>query len=271
MLYTLWSTRNELMERWAFSLFISIPLAVLKSKNTARLHIMGTSLGYGFVVVGELDSKCEDILNAMTFIFPGLGLLSPQWTSLNKNGLLPLILQRRRRRRFDTGSLDESVDKLTEKTKACQTAKMNLSDEVDLEDYVSRLIRLVFEAIEATVDKSTQVVYNENPSDDLLKSNDFSYDVVVVGEVPYAEPKVFGRPVVIKPYIQSIDALVAAWLPGSEGQGVADVLFGDFGFHGRLARTWFKSVDRLPMNIGDAHYDPLYPFGFGLLTEPTHQ
>ncbi|KAF9596222.1 hypothetical protein IFM89_007904 [Coptis chinensis] len=158
----------------------------------------------------------------------------------------------------------------------------------------------ILKAIEATVDKSTQVVYNENPSDDLLKSNGFSYAVVVVGEVPYAETKgdsfnltipapgpeiitrvcaqikcvvvvVSGRPVVIEPYIQSIDALVAAWLPGSEGQGVADVLFGDFGFHGRLARTWFKSVDQLPMNIGDAHYDPLYPFGFGLLTEPTHQ
>ncbi|KAE8663130.1 syntaxin 131 family protein [Hibiscus syriacus] len=52
---------------------------------------------------------------------------------------------------------------------------------------------------------------------------------------------VSGRPVVIQPYLASIDALVAAWLPGSEGegQGVADVLFGDYGFTGKLSFTWF--------------------------------
>ncbi|KAJ0940989.1 putative glycosidase [Helianthus annuus] len=52
-------------------------------------------------------------------------------------------------------------------------------------------------------------------------------------------------------------------------QGVADVLYGDYGFTGKLARTWFKTVDQLPMNVGDPHYDPLYPFGFGITTEPV--
>ena len=76
-----------------------------------------------------------------------------------------------------------------------------------------------------------------------------------------------GRPVVIEPYVSSIDALVAAWLPGTEGQGITDVLYGEHGFSGKLPRTWFRSVDQLPMNIGDPHYDPLFPFGFGLETE----
>lgn len=80
-----------------------------------------------------------------------------------------------------------------------------------------------------------------------------------------------GRPLVIEKYIPEMDALVAAWLPGSEGQGVADALFGDYGFTGKLARTWFKRVDQLPMNVGDSHYDPLFPFGFGLETEPSHE
>ncbi|KAK6152208.1 hypothetical protein DH2020_014843 [Rehmannia glutinosa] len=57
-----------------------------------------------------------------------------------------------------------------------------------------------------------------------------------------------GRPIVIEPYLADIDALVAAWLPGSEGQGVTDVLFGDYGFTGKLPITWFKNVDQLPMN-----------------------
>lgn len=82
---------------------------------------------------------------------------------------------------------------------------------------------------------------------------------------------VSGRPVVMQPYMSNIDALVAAWLPGTEGPGVADVLFGDYGFTGKLARTWFKTVDQLPMNVGDPNYDPLYPFGFGLVTKPNKQ
>ena len=80
-----------------------------------------------------------------------------------------------------------------------------------------------------------------------------------------------GRPIVIEPYISSIDALVAAWLPGSEGQGITDVLFGDHGFSGKLPRTWFKTVDQLLMNVGDSHYDPLFSFGFGLETESVNE
>ncbi|KAG6680506.1 hypothetical protein I3842_13G046300 [Carya illinoinensis] len=156
----------------------------------------------------------------------------------------------------------------------------------------------IINAIKATVDQSAQVVFNENPDPAFVKSNNFSYAIVVVGEQPYAETNgdnlnltlpepgpstinnvcgavkcvvvvVSGRPLVIEPYLASMDALVAAWLPGSEGQGVADALFGDYGFSGKLARTWFKRVDQLPMNVGDQHYDPLFPFGFGLTTKPS--
>nr|AEP33567.1 b-1,4-glucanase [Gossypium darwinii]AEP33581.1 b-1,4-glucanase [Gossypium lobatum] len=156
----------------------------------------------------------------------------------------------------------------------------------------------VLTAIKNTVDSSTNVVYEENPDPKFVESNNFSCAIVVVGEHPYVETKgdsmnltipepgpttirnvcgalkcvvilMSGRPVVIEPDIDSMDALIAAWLPGSEGQGVADVLFGDYGFSGKLPRTWFKTVDQLPMNVGDPHYDPLFPFGFGLTTEPT--
>lgn len=91
----------------------------------------------------------------------------------------------------------------------------------------------------------------------------------VCGTVKCVVVVVSGRPVVIQPYVASIEALVAAWLPGSEGQGVADVLFGDFGFTGKLSFTWFKTVDQLPMHVGDPHYDPLFPLGFGLTTQPA--
>jgi hypothetical protein len=47
----------------------------------------------------------------------------------------------------------------------------------------------------------------------------------------------------VEPFIGDIDALLAAWLPETAGQGVGDVLFGDYGFTGKLSRTWFQSVN----------------------------
>ncbi|KAF3323371.1 Beta-glucosidase BoGH3B [Carex littledalei] len=156
----------------------------------------------------------------------------------------------------------------------------------------------ILQAIKSTVDPATEVVFSENPSAADVKAANYDYAIVVVGEQPYAETAgdntnltipapgpdtiqnvcisvkcvvmlISGRPLVVEPYVGVMDAFVAAWLPGSEGQGVADVLYGDYGFTGKLSRTWFKSVDQLPMNVGDVHYDPLFPFGFGLTTEPT--
>ncbi|HYU84987.1 MAG TPA: glycoside hydrolase family 3 protein [Kribbellaceae bacterium] len=78
---------------------------------------------------------------------------------------------------------------------------------------------------------------------------------------------VSGRPQVIAPaQLAKIDALVASWLPGSQGEGVADVLFGVKPFTGKLAHSWPRSADQEPINVGDRNYDPLYPYGWGLRT-----
>lgn len=83
---------------------------------------------------------------------------------------------------------------------------------------------------------------------------------------------VSGRPLVIDPsLLGQIDSLVAAWLPGSQGEGVADVLFGKADFTGRLPVSWPRSVEQEPINIGDANYDPLYPYGWGLRTGRTRR
>jgi beta-glucosidase len=118
--------------------------------------------------------------------------------------------------------------------------------------------------------------------------------VVVVGETPYAEffgdredlalsapdlatiaavkktgvPTVVvllsGRPMILGDALTQADAFVAAWLPGSEGSGVADVLFGDVKPTGKLPVSWPRAMSQIPINIGDAAYDPLFPYGFGL-------
>jgi beta-glucosidase len=73
-----------------------------------------------------------------------------------------------------------------------------------------------------------------------------------------------GRPVRIESLLPSFDAVVAAWLPGSEGEGVADVLYGDAPFVGRLSRSWPRDATPLPFSYESAPYDPLFPVGFGL-------
>ena len=118
--------------------------------------------------------------------------------------------------------------------------------------------------------------------------------VVVIGEGPYAEFKgdredlsldpadreavaaarkagvpvvvvlLSGRPLILGDVVDWADAVVAAWLPGTEGAGVADVLFGDHKPAGKLPMSWPRNMAQIPVNVGDAKYDPLFPYGFGL-------
>lgn len=151
----------------------------------------------------------------------------------------------------------------------------------------------ILSAIRSSVSPSTKVVYRRNVQNLSVWEEGFSYAIVVVGELPYAEsggdnknltiPEeglqtikgvckavecvvvlISGRPLVLEPYLPLMDAFIAAWLPGTEGEGITDTMFGDHDFHGKLSRTWFRSVNQLPMNYGDALYDPLFPYGFGL-------
>jgi beta-glucosidase len=150
----------------------------------------------------------------------------------------------------------------------------------------------ILQGIQATVAGSAQVEYSPagNFSGDPAAAN--AVCLAIVGERPYAEGKgdsstlglptgenrvlrrleqacaklvviiVSGRPVMVTDYVDQWDALVAAWLPGTEGQGVADVLFGDVAFSGKLPVTWPASIDQLP--VGSSAEAPLFPFGFGL-------
>ncbi len=119
--------------------------------------------------------------------------------------------------------------------------------------------------------------------------------IVVIGERPYAEGQgdradltinttliermreradtvivilVTGRPLIITEALPLADAWVVAWLPGSEGAGVADVLFGEHDFMGRLAYSWPRSIRQLPFNFDNLQAEgcdaPLFPFGYGL-------
>ncbi len=88
--------------------------------------------------------------------------------------------------------------------------------------------------------------------------------------VPTVAVFLSGRPLWVNPEINASDAFVAAWLPGSEGSGVADVLLRKpdgsihHDFKGKLSFSWPKTAAQTPLNHQDESYDPLFPFGYGL-------
>lgn len=88
--------------------------------------------------------------------------------------------------------------------------------------------------------------------------------------IPVVSVFLSGRPLWMNREINASDAFVAAWLPGSEGDGVADVLLREDGgaiahdFRGRLSFSWPRTAVQTPLNIGDADYAPQFPFGYGL-------
>ena len=148
----------------------------------------------------------------------------------------------------------------------------------------------ILDAFKATVKDTNDIsysIYGENiPDSDII--------IAVIGEKPYSEGwgdrksldlsdedkkilkrvkeknlpyliiLVSGRPLLIEDEIKDCDAFIAVWLPGTEGAGIADVIFGDYPPTGKLSMSWPRSMDQLPINIGDKIYNPLFPFGYGL-------
>ncbi len=86
---------------------------------------------------------------------------------------------------------------------------------------------------------------------------------IVARGIPVVTILVSGRPLVVNEELGASAAFIAAWLPGSEGAGVADMLFGDHEFQGTLSFSWPHSAGQV-LNVDDEDYDPLYPVGYGL-------
>ncbi|MEQ8238874.1 MAG: glycoside hydrolase family 3 N-terminal domain-containing protein, partial [Cyclobacteriaceae bacterium] len=157
----------------------------------------------------------------------------------------------------------------------------------------------ILEGIESIYDG--EIIYDE---DGTVVQKDVDLAIIVVGETPYAEffgdiggemdayehtltsthqqyitnyklagidivtVLISGRPLVTTNEINKSDAFVAAWLPGSEGDGIAEVLFGKYNFSGKLPHSWPKSLDdyqsKYGPNFWDDSIEPLFPFGYGL-------
>ncbi|HYN97015.1 MAG TPA: glycoside hydrolase family 3 N-terminal domain-containing protein, partial [Pilimelia sp.] len=149
----------------------------------------------------------------------------------------------------------------------------------------------ILQGIRNAAGAGTTVTYNATGAG---INNTYRAAIAVVGETPYAEGTgdrtgamgldtadlntintlraagvpvivvlVSGRPLDIASQLPNWNALLASWLPGTEGAGVADVLFGDHAPTGKLPMTWMQSASQQPINVGDGKA-PLFPYGFGL-------
>jgi len=163
---------------------------------------------------------------------------------------------------------------------------------IDWQGQLGRVTRggtTMLAAIHQTVSHETQVTFSADGSE--MQNADAI--IVVVGELPYAEIKgdrtqvdlaaedctliekakatgapvitvlFSGRPLVLGPALDASDAIVAAWLPGTEGRGITDVLFGDYKPAGKLPRTWPRNDDQLSVSATQAGKSQ-FPYGFGL-------
>lgn len=148
----------------------------------------------------------------------------------------------------------------------------------------------ILEALRAAAGPKVQVTFSSDGSG----AAGAGIGVAVIGEKPYAEMMgdrkdlelvkedieavanlkkagmpvalvlISGRPLILEPVLGMADAIVAAWLPGTEGQGVADVLFGSYKPTGKLSFAWPRSMSQLPRKQGEPLAGALYPPGYGL-------
>jgi len=143
--------------------------------------------------------------------------------------------------------------------------------------------------------QSSEVIYSENGNYD----DDVDVAIVVIGENPYAEGAgdrnsllvedeqvnlvksikekgipvitllVSGRPMIIGEVLPYTDAFMACWLPGTEGDGIAEVLFGDYNPSAKLTHSWPREMSQIPINYGDYNYYPLFAYKYGLQEFPS--
>jgi len=148
----------------------------------------------------------------------------------------------------------------------------------------------ILSGIRAVLPHPDGVIYDQNGLFKQLGDQEAEIGIAVLAEMPYAEgfgdradltlppedvlliqrlrPRcrrlvvilLSGRPLILTDQLPLVDALVAAWLPGTEGQGVTDVLFGDLPFTGKLSYNWPRNMQQIPLQGG---MDPLFPFGYG--------
>jgi beta-glucosidase len=197
----------------------------------------------------------------------------------NQNGILPL--SRSSSKLFVAGKTAENIGyqsggwtvkwqggsgPITPGTSILQGIKNTLASSATVTyDKDAAGIDSSYTAAIAVIGETPYAEYEGDRTDELKLD---STDVAVLAKlkasgVPVVVVLVSGRPLDISEHVGSWAGLVASWLPGTEGQGVADILFGVVAPSGKLPLTWMQNATQQPINVGDGK-TPLFAFGHGL-------
>jgi beta-glucosidase len=206
-------------------------LVVLDAKNNVLpLKQDGQTIGLAGVLADDLGAQCGG------------------WTIAWQGG---------------NGDITEGTSILEGFQKLAGTSKIHFSKTADFEQDIDVAIVVIGEKTpysEGGGDRSSLNIENQDIA--LLKK-------LKSKNIPTIAILISGRPIILGEALQHSDAMIAAWYPGTEGDGIAEVLFGLFDPKGKLTHSWPNHMHQIPINLGDANYQPLYPFKHGLAHFPN--
>ena len=206
-------------------------LVVLDAKNNVLpLKQDGQTIGLAGVLADDLGAQCGG------------------WTIAWQGG---------------NGDITEGTSILEGFQKLAGTSKVHFSKTADFEQDIDVAIVVIGEKTpysEGGGDRSSLNIENQDIA--LLKK-------LKSKNIPTIAILISGRPMILGEALQHSDAMIAAWYPGTEGDGIAEVLFGLVDPKGKLTHSWPNHMRQIPINLGDANYQPLYPFKHGLTHFPN--
>ena len=206
-------------------------LVVLDAKNNVLpLKQDGQTIGMAGVLADDLGAQCGG------------------WTIAWQGG---------------NGDITEGTSILEGFQKLTGTSKVHFSETADFEQDIDVAIVVIGEKTpysEGGGDRSSLNIENQDIA--LLKK-------LKSKNIPTIAILISGRPMILGEALQHSDAMIAAWYPGTEGDGIAEVLFGLFDPKGKLTHSWPNHMRQIPINVGDTNYQPLYPFKHGLTHFPN--
>jgi beta-glucosidase len=162
-----------------------------------------------------------------------------------------------------TGNITPGTDVLSGIENIAGTSEVIYSPTGDFDEPGDAAIVVIGEKTPYAEGAGDRTELNLDPEDRMLIKKIKEQGISVIALL------ISGRPMILSDLLPYTDAMVAVWYPGTEGDGIAEVLFGDFEISGQLTHSWPKNMDQVPINFGDDAYAPLFAYKHGLQSFPS--
>lgn len=162
------------------------------------------------------------------------------------------------------GNITTGTDILTGITNLAETSEIIYAPSGDFDGDVDAAIVVIGEKIPYAEGAGDRTTLHIDETDVALMKK------FKLAGIPTIAILISGRPMIIGEILPYTDAIIAAWYPGTEGDGIAEILFGDYQPTGKLTHSWPKDMAQIPVNFGDSNYAPLFEYKHGLQEFPVN-